>query len=445
MALLQKSTNDSQTVTDVLTRTTNSVRKPTDALVVTDVLTAQKIKSLTIVNARALTSTKVRIDFSAPTLINDALRDPSSYNFQNISPGSIDVIPLLVTLPAGQANPTFVELDVTEHTNGATYRVSLSSNLSGVAGEVSNLVPFSYTGLGVRPTIALVLATSPTVVEVHFSEPIANNAAANEIGNYAWDKGLQTLAVKSVVGSVVTLQTTPQVAGELYTLSVSGTSSDPTFAEILGGLYVDEWARETGSSALSLTSAAGRVLPAVNTPAYAVDGSNFAGGKVPGSVRASSSRFQGSGFLPLALAGAKPWMLVVCRFAALGGGLQVAWSFGKPATTQYSLLLSADGLNFSWSHPSFNLVFASADIGVHAFEFWLDGTKANVRMDSGAIVQTAFAGGLTVDMDGGAVGASANGTLTADSKVSRIVIAASKPPEPQCAAAVAHGRALDGF
>ncbi len=199
-------------------------RVASDAVVLADLLVVALVHSLTIDNARALTETKVRIDFSAPALANAALTNPSNYVFTNTSPGSVEIVPQTVSVPVGQTNPLYVEIEVTEQTEGASYEAALTSELRGAAGEVGNLVPFAFTGIGSPPTLVLVLATSPTDVEVHFSEAIKNNTSARDPNNYQWDHGISTVAVKSVIGEVVTIQTTSQVPGELYVLTVVGTT-----------------------------------------------------------------------------------------------------------------------------------------------------------------------------------------------------------------------------
>jgi hypothetical protein len=230
----------------------------TDAVAVADGLVRQPILALFISLARALTETKVRIDFSAPMLINDALRRPANYVFKNTSPGSAEVVPFAVTVPVGQLNPLYVELDVTEHTEGGTYTVTLSSALRGAADETSTGVPFEYTGIGVKPTLQLVLATSVTEVDVYFSEAITNNAPANDRNNYQWSGGISTVDVKRISGNVVTLQTTAQVPGALYTLTVIGFNHGVENELSLnddqgGGMELEDELSVGGSFAFSVT------------------------------------------------------------------------------------------------------------------------------------------------------------------------------------------------
>lgn len=196
-----------------------------DTISVTDSVQAQLIDTLSIANARALSATKIRIDFSAPAKApasNPALSDPASYTFTPISPGAVGVVPQSVDLPPGQAEPLYVEVNITEHTNGSIYEVGLSAAIEGANDEVGGGAPFAYAGIGASPIVLLVLATSPTECVVQFDEAILDNPAANDVANYIWDNGLSTVAVKSVVGNLVTLETTEQTEGALYNLTVRG-------------------------------------------------------------------------------------------------------------------------------------------------------------------------------------------------------------------------------
>lgn len=250
MALLEVEVSDSVVVSDVSSRQLNSggiakvfdiqvseeisvvdsvvqERVVADSVSVSDSASAVIIETLTIANARALSETKVRIDFSAAALDpsdngNPALLDPSSYVFTAVTPGAVGVVPQSVSSPVGQTNPLYVEIDITEHTNGAIYEVSISPLIKGALGEAGGGAAYSYAGLGSSPIVELVLATSKTEAVVQFDEAILDNSAARDISNFIWDNGLSTVSVKSVIGNEITLQTTEQTPGELYNLTVRG-------------------------------------------------------------------------------------------------------------------------------------------------------------------------------------------------------------------------------
>jgi hypothetical protein len=219
--------SDALAVADGILKASSFERQLSDAISVTDLIVGAPTITFLIDEVRALSPTRVRIDFAAPAQINEALTRPTSYVFDNVSAGSFDVVPLSVRLPAGQPSPIYVEIETTEHTDGGTYEVALTSVIRGAAGEFGGGAPVEYDGLGIAPTLRVVIAISPTEVEVHFSEEISNEPDANESRNYTWDGGLSTISVRSVVGSVVTLQTTLQAPGQLYNLHVKAQLTTP--------------------------------------------------------------------------------------------------------------------------------------------------------------------------------------------------------------------------
>lgn len=193
-----------------------------DTISVSDNVSVEAIATLSIDDARPLTERKVRIDFSAPTVINDALTDPASYTFEGVTPGAVEVIPLSVDLPQGQANPRFVEVNLTEHTNDKTYQVTISDQILGQNGEVGGGASDTYVGIGISPLVTLVQATSPTEAVVIFDEDILDNADARDPSNFTWAGGLSTVSVKDVSGNTITLETTEQTPNTIYTLTVGG-------------------------------------------------------------------------------------------------------------------------------------------------------------------------------------------------------------------------------
>lgn len=215
-------TQDNIEVVDSVDRSWEAFRFVDDVVSVTDSVIASVIGSLSINNARALTNTKVRIDFNVALVQNVALSDPASYSFVAISPGAVEVVPQAVELPPGQANPLFVEVLVTEHTDGAIYAVSIVGALEGVGGEPPDSVVANYAGLGDAPNVDLVLATSKNQAQVFFSETMEDNAAIRDVTNYIWDNGLITSEIEDVTQNVVTLRTNDQVPDLLYNLTVRG-------------------------------------------------------------------------------------------------------------------------------------------------------------------------------------------------------------------------------
>jgi hypothetical protein len=198
------------------------VALPADSVGALDQLLVELTQSVEIDDARALTATKVRIDFTKPMVADDALSDPANYDFQPFSGAASPVTPQSIQLPPGQTNPAFVEVVVSEHTDQEQYTVALSSNLTALDGAPADDDPFQYTGIGEAPTVLLVLAIDKNTVNVLFSEQLLDNPAVRDVARYLFDNGLVVTGVVTILGDTVTLRTTDQVEGFLYTLTILG-------------------------------------------------------------------------------------------------------------------------------------------------------------------------------------------------------------------------------
>lgn len=179
-----------------------------------------KIKKVT-----PITPTKLRVEFGGKTIINSALVDPGSYIISTVTPGAANVVINFVELPFGQSNPSYVEIETSEHTDNNEYNLSISEDIIGYEIDFSKWYDVNYIGLGESPTVSLVLATAKDQVYVYFSENMKDNSSIRDTNNYIWDGGLQTLEVESVLGNIVVLKTSVQSEGTLYNLTIRGISA----------------------------------------------------------------------------------------------------------------------------------------------------------------------------------------------------------------------------
>ena len=188
------------------------------------------VRAPLIENARALTSTRIRIDFTEVMDPNSQLATPGNYNITPSSAGAVKPAIQAVTVPDTDF-PRFVELTVSELTEGGSYEASVTSSNVTSGGVPVVQDPFSFTGIGVLPSIVVVVATSSTTAEVRFNEPIRDAGAVRDTGSYTFTSpappdDLVVVDVLSVEGNVVTLETTTQEEGTIYTLEVDGNISD---------------------------------------------------------------------------------------------------------------------------------------------------------------------------------------------------------------------------
>lgn len=182
------------------------------------------VEYVELVSVEAKTSLEVRITFDKPMLNNGALRSTSSYG---ITPKFPSGAPLVLThvQPEGVVAPTYVDVTVTEMTDGETYIAEVATPIGPVDTEGTPINPAAntveYFGIGIDPTILSVTATGLNTVEVKFSEPMDDNAGIRNPSRYSFDNGLSVLSISSVVGDTVTLVTDDQTPGVLYTLTIT--------------------------------------------------------------------------------------------------------------------------------------------------------------------------------------------------------------------------------
>lgn len=102
--------------------------------------------------------------------------------------------------------------------------------------------PFGFTGVGVAPKVLVAYATDQNTVIVQFTERILDLGSVRTVGAYTANLGLTIQAVMDVSVDSVTLKTSNQTAGQLYTLTLTGSWYDtamnplasPTNTPVLG-------------------------------------------------------------------------------------------------------------------------------------------------------------------------------------------------------------------
>lgn len=110
-------------------------------------------------------------------------------------------------------------------------KISGSGLISGIlAKDATGLAVTSeaqlFNGVGAPPNLLLALATSATTVEVHFDEALKQTSALLSPLTWTFNLGLSVVEVLSIAGGVVTLKTSEQTPGELYTLTIGSAVVD---------------------------------------------------------------------------------------------------------------------------------------------------------------------------------------------------------------------------
>lgn len=169
---------------------------------------------------------RLRVTFSEPMRRDSALTTPSNYTFNVLTAGAATPYIDRIELPDGVTYPTYVDLLISELTDGASYEV-VASTVGPTDRALNPVNPLgdtaAFTGVGVNPLVDRVEAVGRNRADIIFSEPMRSNSDIFEASRYTWDNGLVTLEVLEVVGNTVKLVTSDQTPGTLYNLTI-----DPT-------------------------------------------------------------------------------------------------------------------------------------------------------------------------------------------------------------------------
>lgn len=171
----------------------------------------------TSISVDVISGTRIRVRFSDSMRDDGALRSPQSYTITPLDGGS----PVYVgsVTPEREDAPAYVDLDVTEQTDGCSYNVT-ADDLLDDAGNPVGPISDSFVGSGAGPTILRVEAKSANLADVVFDERILDNAYARDPASFQWDNGLVTVAVLFVKKDTVRLVTSDQAPGTVYTLTI---------------------------------------------------------------------------------------------------------------------------------------------------------------------------------------------------------------------------------
>ncbi|KKM82808.1 hypothetical protein LCGC14_1315830 [marine sediment metagenome] len=174
--------------------------------------------------------TSVRVTFSKIMQDDMELDTPSNYTLTPITPNTAPVAVNAAT-PEGGGSPTFVDLTVTEMTDGATYELAVDPNVVDLTGQPVE-VPAQFTGQGQKPSVVSATALTTNKIRVVFDELMSLDGL-NDRNNYTVTPqaaGVGAVFVNSVdlIGvnpSLVDLNVTEMKDGGSYLLEVD--SSGP--------------------------------------------------------------------------------------------------------------------------------------------------------------------------------------------------------------------------
>ena len=181
------------------------------------------VQLVKVVLVEAITSTRIRITFDRPMLKDAALLNKYNYQVSPITPGAATIFVSEVE-PQNRIKPEFVDLIISEMTDGATYRCEVNpdgpTDPEGVPLSPGDST-YDYTGIGIAPTVSQVIAVSENRIDVVFSETMRDNDDIKDPSKYSFDGGLSVIDVLEFDGTTAKLVTSDQASGYLYTLTIN--------------------------------------------------------------------------------------------------------------------------------------------------------------------------------------------------------------------------------
>lgn len=144
------------------------------------------VASIGVESAIAVDQDTIRITYSGEVKHVDAGNSDDSLNPANYDfVGDVELTPESVTLIA--ANPTVVDVNITnEQTGGEDYSVVVSNVLT-LLDEVLSRSTASFPGFGVNPQVASIEVLSPFRIRLFFNEPMTFDGELDDPDNYAFD------------------------------------------------------------------------------------------------------------------------------------------------------------------------------------------------------------------------------------------------------------------
>lgn len=179
------------------------------------------VPTVYVTNIRAISSTRIRIDFSGSLDKTTELENTGNY----LLTGSGVPLTLFSVYVPDISSPTSIDLIVSEMTDAASYALTIGEAVTS-GGYPVQCEAEGFTGVGDKPEVEVVIATSSTTMEIRFTEAIRNTDLVRDTDNFVFTEPLTVEEVLSVEGSVITLRTGEQTEATLYELTIDGTFND---------------------------------------------------------------------------------------------------------------------------------------------------------------------------------------------------------------------------
>lgn len=154
----------------------------------------------------------------------------------------------------------------------------------------------------------------------------------------------------------------------------------------LPATVVEFWHSEISCSATAwVGQVGGRTLTGANTPTVAADGTFFRGRPVAQATATGTKNWRNASLGTVLASGTRPWAYVIGRFRSTAGTTTIA-SYGRPAGSHDLSIQNVSGAPAIVRAFFFGTAASSSptanDTNPHRFKAWLDGTNANLTVDT---------------------------------------------------------------
>jgi len=176
-----------------------------------------------VVTSAVHTYLNLRIYFSNPVNVDDALLNPDNYQITVTLPNVAYDFGVISVTPEDSNTPMYVDLEVTDCTYNENYTVVITPDV--IKDIYDNYITtgnnsYAFTGVTEAPDVLHVIPLSLTTMRVTFTKYMAQNQDLYNPANYVWTSGLTTLRIDEDTNSSVILTTTEQTPGAIYELTV---------------------------------------------------------------------------------------------------------------------------------------------------------------------------------------------------------------------------------
>lgn len=185
------------------------------------------VASVTVLGIQSL-----RVNFSEPMAAGLQLETPGNFTFAPVADGV--ALTCFSATPEAVLEPTYVDLSISEMTDGEAYELTLDPSIVDLQGTPTN-APAAFTGQGSPPEISSATATTATKVRVVFDESMYTaDGEIEDPTNYAitpTEAGAASVSVQSVERGTYSQTTVDLVCSEMtdgkgYKVTVSGAVRD---------------------------------------------------------------------------------------------------------------------------------------------------------------------------------------------------------------------------